>query len=358
MIALRNMIAFLVAAVLCVDVGVFAHPGEDIELVNHEAAIHKATLKVAHAAISRCDDAPAALALKKNAIFRRYGLADALQYENSLGRTDDFLDERDEKDLKKWEALSHDDTSKDWNAGTPESVIFGSNATTALTPESILGPYFVSGELFRKDITEGQDGVPLHLDLQFVNQNTYEPIPDMLVDIWHSNATGVYSGIAQGAGQAGLNTTFLRGVAKTDTEGVVQFDTIYPGHYGGRSNHIHILTIEGGIMLPNKTYTGGRANHVGQLYFNQALNDAVENFAPYNSNKQQYTTNQNDGFAKDAASAQYDPFMSYIRLGSGPGDGLLAYITVGVNQDANYDAKPAAHWGHDGGHECHNDNCN
>ncbi|ETS87549.1 hypothetical protein PFICI_01377 [Pestalotiopsis fici W106-1] len=80
------MIAFLATAVHCVGVGIFAHPGEDIELVNHKAAVHKATLMVAHAAISRCDDAPAALLLKQNAIFRRYGLTDALQYENSLGR--------------------------------------------------------------------------------------------------------------------------------------------------------------------------------------------------------------------------------------------------------------------------------
>jgi hypothetical protein len=174
----------------------------------------------------------------------------------------------------------------------------------------------------------------------------------------HSNATGVYSGIAQAGGQAGLNTTFLRGVAKTDAEGVVQFDTIYPGHYGGRSNHIHVLTTEGALMLPNKTYTGGHANHVGQLYFNQGLSDAVESFEPYRSNKQQYTTNQEDGFAKDAASAKYDPFMSYLRLGPGPNDGLMAYITIGINQTATYDAPPAAHWGSDGGRECHDNHCN
>jgi hypothetical protein len=108
---------------------------------------------------------------------------------NALLLTDvklpDNLDKRNSDDLKKWESLSHDETSKSWTPATPGSVVFGSNATTALTPESILGPYFVSGELFRKDITEGQDGIALHLDLQFVNQDTYEPIPDMLVDIWY-----------------------------------------------------------------------------------------------------------------------------------------------------------------------------
>lgn len=31
----------------------------------------------------------------------------------------------------------------------------------------------------------------------------------------------------------------LRGVQITDKNGVVQFDTIVPGHYAGRVNHVH-----------------------------------------------------------------------------------------------------------------------
>ncbi|KAI0162554.1 Intradiol ring-cleavage dioxygenase [Pestalotiopsis sp. NC0098] len=348
----EKVVAFL-AITLC-GLGALAHPGDSIELINREAALHKAALRTAHASMTKCENHPEALRLKEDAIARRSAYVKAVARRN--GKQILFLDM---DALKKWEAISHDHTKMlDWDASTPEDVIFGSNATTALSPESILGPYFVSGELFRKDITEGQKGVPLHLDIQFVNQNDCTAIKDMLVDVWQSNATGVYSGIAQGAGQTGLNTTFLRGVAKTDAQGVVQFDTVFPGHYGGRANHVHILTTEGYTLLPNNTYTGGSANHLGQLYFNQALNDEVEKQDPYNTNKQQYLTNQEDGFAKDAASNLYDPFMSYIRLGKGPADGILAYITVGIDQKASYDASPAARWGSDGGHECHNGQCN
>lgn len=65
----------------------------------------------------------------------------------------------------------------------PSSTLFDTSSSSALTPEQILGPEFVSGELFRKEVAEGQDGVKMLPELQFVNQNTCEAISDMLVDI-------------------------------------------------------------------------------------------------------------------------------------------------------------------------------
>jgi len=174
---------------------------------------------------------------------------------------------RDQPALEAWLNTCHDHSEamgSDLEAA--EAAIFTSNATSALTPETIVGPYFVTGEHIRSDITEGQAGVPIHLDMQFIDVATCEPIPDMLVDIWHSNATGVYSGVNGGGG---LNSTFARGVQATDKEGVTKFDSMYPGHYVGRTIHIHVLTRRGGEVLPNGTYTGGTVNHIGQLYFDQ-----------------------------------------------------------------------------------------
>ena len=87
---------------------------------------------------------------------------------------------------------------------TPEDTIFGSNNTCALVPETTIGPYYVTGEDIRSEITEGQSGVPMHLELQFVDQNTCEPVPEIIADIWHCNATGFYSGIDTSEGEAGL----------------------------------------------------------------------------------------------------------------------------------------------------------
>jgi protocatechuate 3,4-dioxygenase beta subunit len=74
----------------------------------------------------------------------------------------------------------------------------------------------------------------LHLELQFIDTTTCEPVEDLLIDIWSCNSTGVYSGIdtlqLNLGVQGGVNTTFLRGLQVTDTDGVVEFDTLFPGH--------------------------------------------------------------------------------------------------------------------------------
>ena len=80
------------------------------------------------------------------------------------------------------------------------------------------------------------------------------------VDIWHSDATGNYSGF----GSTSSNKTFLRGVQTTDANGAVTFTTIYPGWYQGRAVHIHV-----------KVYAGGTEVHTGQLFFDDAVNGAV-----------------------------------------------------------------------------------
>lgn len=55
---------------------------------------------------------------------------------------------------------------------------------------------------------------------------------------------GVYSGVVQdGNGdtsdKGNINETFLRGVQRTNHDGIVQFLSIFPGHYTGRATHIH-----------------------------------------------------------------------------------------------------------------------
>jgi len=104
-------------------------------------------------------------------------------------------------------------------------------------------------------------------------------------------------------------------------------------------------------ILPNKTFTGGKARHVGQLYIDEALKSAVEALAPYNTNTQAVTTNAQDGIAPDEATAEYDPFLQYVHLGEKLSDGLLMWITIGVNSSADNSAgvTPAAHYYEGGG---------
>lgn len=115
------------------------------------------------------------------------------------------------------------------------AVLFAGNNSCILTPETTQGPYWVSGELVRQDIDEGQEGVPLTLDIQIIDVNTCEPVPKAYLEIWHCNSTGVYSGVsASGNGNSddstNLNSTFMRGVQPSDDVGVVTFNTLVPGH--------------------------------------------------------------------------------------------------------------------------------
>lgn len=126
---------------------------------------------------------------------------------------------------------------------TPDSsasTLFSGNNSCVLSPETTEGPYWVQGELVRKNVTDGQQGVPLTLDIQIIDVNTCEPVPEVFLEIWHCNSTGVYGGVvANGNGNSNdasnLNKTFLRGLQKSDQDGVVSFDTTFPGHYTGRA---------------------------------------------------------------------------------------------------------------------------
>lgn len=180
-------------------------------------------------------------------------------------------------------------------------------------------------------------GVPLHLELQFVDVNACKPTPSVFIDLWQCNATGVYSGVSA-AGQGGLKTTFLRGVQQTDVDGVVEFDTIFPGHYQGRATHQHITVHVGATKLPNNTFSGGTVSHISQIFFDQALIDKVEATAPYNTNHMAKMSNVADGLSGYAATAAYDPFPEYVLLD--PRDlskGLFMWLEVAFNPTANYD---------------------
>jgi protocatechuate 3,4-dioxygenase beta subunit len=209
----------------------------------------------------------------------------------------------------------------------------------------------VQGEKIRSNLVEGEPGVPLHFEMQFIDTTTCKPATSLLVDVWSCNAMGIYSGVSA-AGQGGLSTTYLRGVQPTDTDGVVEFDTIFPGHYGGRATHEHVITHSGATVLANGSYSGGHISHLSQLFFDQALIDAVEKTSPYNTNTIAKTLNNADGYTGYAATAAYDPFPEYVMLGDSLSQGLFMWVEIGINPtlDVTRYAPPAAYLAADGGH--------
>lgn len=231
---------------------------------------------------------------------------------------------------------------------TPDLILRPANVAT-LTPD-------VTGEYYRANVTESQGGVPIYVDIQIIDTNTCEPLPNVALDYWHCNATGVYSGVvANGNGDSSdgsnLNATFLRGIQATDADGVVQFQSIVPGHYTGRANHVHILAHTEGSwsLLANNTITGGTTtSHVGQLFFDQDLLSLVEATAPYSTNTAQHTQNSEDNIMSGEA-ATIDPVLEYVLLGDTVEEGLFAWISMGINATASSTVQAAANYGESGG---------
>lgn len=184
------------------------------------------------------------------------------------------------------------------------------------TPRQTEGPfYFDTGE-FRRDITEGKPGATLLVSLRLVEAGSCEPIPGAVVDVWHSDAIGHYSGY-RGQGAENANTTgetFLRGKQVTDENGNVEFETIYPGWYRGRTVHIHF-----------KAGSDGRSLISSQLYFPDAVTDAVSLAEPYSARSSRRTLNEDDGVLDDDT-----PTPALLGNVTQNGDGYMVSLTIGV----------------------------
>jgi len=163
--------------------------------------------------------------------------------------------------------------------GAGPAAVASGQVSCVLTPEQTEGPYYIAGEKLRRDITEGRPGVPLLLRLRVVDVSTCRPIKGAAVDLWHSDALGVYSGFGSGAG----SRTFMRGIQRTDRNGLARFRSVYPGWYQGRTVHIHV-----------KVHVAGNVVHTGQLYFPDRVTDKVFRRKPYSRRPRRSTRNAND----------------------------------------------------------------
>ena len=188
-------------------------------------------------------------------------------------------------------------TTSDAPAGT--AAVAGATVplpVCVVRPEQTEGPFFIDEQLNRSDIraepSDGSLSAGAPLALRFNVSRVGEvcvPLAGAVVDVWHCDAAGVYSGVdAAGRNAAGRNaaTSFLRGFQVTDNVGAASFTTIYPGWYPGRSVHIHfkIRAQDGGT---NREFTS-------QLYFDDDFTDRVYTAAPYSDRPSRNTRNQND----------------------------------------------------------------
>ena len=179
-----------------------------------------------------------------------------------------------------------------------------------LAPEQTEGPYYIAGEPNRSDVTEGRPGVPLRLELTVALAANCAPVSGAIVEIWHADAGGDYSGFGGGAS----SRRFLRGAQTAGTDGKVVFRTIYPGWYQGRAVHIHV-----------KVHAGGSTVHTGQLYFDDGVSREVYARPPYNTRSGQWLTNSQDGIYRSGGA------QSTLTVRQ-DGDGYVGSITLGLRK--------------------------
>ena len=114
------------------------------------------------------------------------------------------------------------------------------------------GPYHRDAQPERRDLVEDRDGVVLQLGIRLARRGK-RTSGDAIVEIWHCDALGRYSGFPPPDSSTVVTAataprthyladqTFLRGRQPTDNNGMVEFHTIYPGWYPGRTVHIHLM---------------------------------------------------------------------------------------------------------------------
>lgn len=186
-------------------------------------------------------------------------------------------------------------------SGTVQSSTMASRSRLCVArPRQTEGPYFLDDALEHSDLRSmpGQSkqhpGVRLDLAIQVarIERERCIPLAGAIVDIWHCDAQGRYSGFKDFGGQFDTRGEhFLRGFQRTDSDGIARFTTIYPGWYRGRAVHIH-------FKVRNAPEAEDGFEFVSQLYFDEAVNDEVLVQAPYVQKGSGRTRNHQDGIFK------------------------------------------------------------
>jgi len=251
-------------------------------------------------------------------------------------------------------------------SASPPHITDIQNFTCVTAPEVTEGPYYINNELVRQDLTENESGINLILDIGVLDIITCEPLENVLVELWSANATGIYGSYGStsggrpgpppggpphreppgrgGGGPRGSpplvrNETFLRGGWPTDENGIVELTTIYPGFYAGRAPHIHTMVHKDWKVSENGTLIShaGTVVHNGQFFFHEAWNDRVYANQPYTDNTNKRMFNKDDRILDEENADGNNAFLELELLGERLSDGILGYITMGVNSSASYD---------------------
>jgi protocatechuate 3,4-dioxygenase beta subunit len=188
-------------------------------------------------------------------------------------------------------------------ASYPNPFAGGATTTCAATGTLTEGPCYDAASETRQDISYGQPGLPTRMYFQVLDASC-KPLAGAVVDVWHVAPTGKYSGDDTTNENVGFCTgndseysshLYFRGKQTTDANGVVFFDTCFPGWYASRTVHVHF------------TITVGSKSLTSQYVFDDALDDAIVATQPiYDARGKRDTTNVTDSVV---SASTYQQFM-------------------------------------------------
>ena len=282
------------------------------------------------------DDKPIGRILSRREVLKLFGLTSAAVLAACAPRQDATPTPNAESATA--EAVAANPTAVEATQAQVATVAATNAAIPAcvVVPEATEGPYFVDVQLDRADIRVepstgvAVEGVPLELafNVAQVSGGACTALAGAIVDVWHCDAEGTYSGV-----EGSADTKFLRGFQATDANGLARFTTIFPGWYQGRTVHIH-------YKIRTTGADGNDYEFTSQLYFDEAT--AAEVFArePYAAKGQQDTSNTTDGIYLDEGLLALTP----------AGEGYTTQFDIALDlSDAEVGASDSAGGGGPGG---------
>jgi protocatechuate 3,4-dioxygenase beta subunit len=218
----------------------------------------------------------------------------------------------------------------------------GSATACSVIPEETGGPYpgdgtnrnvngvanaLVLSGIVRSDIrasvagaTGVAQGIPLTIRLQLVDvAANCAPAAGAAVYLWHCTRDGGYSMYSNGI----TGENFLRGVQEADSQGVVTFQTIFPGCYDGRMPHVHFE------VYPSLAKANNAANRIKTSQFAFPLATLNEAYASsgYGASVQNLAR---ISFATDMVFSD-GTALQMTSVSGNPTQGYVATLTIGVS---------------------------
>ena len=125
------------------------------------------------------------------------------------------------------------------------------------------GPYYKTGSPQRQNLLDG-DTTGTHLILKgYVLDTDCKPVANSWLDFWQANGEGNYD-------NTGYN---LRGHQYTDENGFFRIETVVPGQYPGRTEHIHfkVRKSENSSVITSQLFFPESSTNLGDTIFDQSL---------------------------------------------------------------------------------------